>query len=514
MGGLRLRSALLGLAVLMLAGAPAQAAWLKVETDKFVVYGQGGERAVKDFATRLNTYDQVLRRFHPGTMERKPATKLQVVLLNGSDELRRVRPRMRRYTQGAYIAMNEGVFALVNKDQGLGSDDVLFHEYAHHFMLENFPAAYPAWFVEGFAEYFMTMDIKPKEVRVGGFNDARVYGIFAQQWVPMEELLSKTTAETRPERTNAYYSQAWLLMHYMRSDPARAQQLNKATLAISQGEDPVKAFQAATGMTPAELTAALKRYRRLQIIQLTGAMPPPPPMQVSALPRSADDLFLDDLRLILSPTGQVDADFLAGVRRKAARHPGDAFAERTLARAEFVMGDVEAGHAIMKRRLAANPDDVEDLLLAGNGHIMAGLRDPKARGAQFRAARPLLAKAYQIDKADFRVLYAYALARTTEPSYPTENDLKVWLEARHLAPAVQEISLRTGLALLQKGQREDAAKVLAPVINSPHGGQAAARARALLDAARPGAVDLDGAREADEEEPEPTPPAQPAKPAA
>lgn len=510
-----LRPILLGLiSLVMLAfAAPAQAAWLRVETDKFVVYGQGGERSLRDFATRLDTYDQVLRRFHPKTLDRKPATKVNVVLLNGTDELRRVRPNMRRHTQGVYIAMNEGVYAFVNKQQGLGSDDVLFHEYAHHFMLENFPAAYPAWFVEGFAEYFMTMDIKPKEIRVGGFNDARVYSIFAQQWVPIEELLSKTTAETRPERTNAYYAQAWLLTHYMRSDPKRAEQLNTAIQAIANGQEPLTAFQAATGMTSAELTTALKKYRRLQIIQLTGKMPDPPAMTVTTLPRSADDLLLDQMRLILAPTGQVDAEFLEGVRRKAARHPGDAFAERVLARAEFVMGNVAAGEAIMDRRLKSNPNDVEDLLLAGTGQVMAGLREPAARTQRFKAARPLLGKAYGLEKNDFRILYAYAFSRSIEPGYPTDNDLAVWLEARHLAPAVQEISLRTGLALLEKGRRDEAARALAPVINNPHGGRAAAQARALLNAGGKG-VDLDAAREPEEEAEEPQPPGQPARPAA
>ena len=36
----------------------------------------------------------------------------------------------------------------------LDPKSVLFHEYAHHFMLHHFPAAYPAWYVEGFAEFF------------------------------------------------------------------------------------------------------------------------------------------------------------------------------------------------------------------------------------------------------------------------------------------------------------------------------------------------------------------------
>jgi tetratricopeptide (TPR) repeat protein len=494
------------------SASPANAAWIRVETDKFVVYGSGSEKSVREYATRLNTYDQVLRRFHPATLARKPATKVHVFMVPGAAALRRVQPNARRYTAGFYAAMNEGVYAVALKNaEGLGGDDVLFHEYAHHFMWENFPAAYPAWFVEGFAEYFMTMEIKPAVIKVGGYNPARAYGVLAQTWVPLEELLGKTTWQTSNARVNAYYAQAWLLMHYMRSDPARAAQLNKATREIADGADPVKALEAATGLTLAQLTSALRGYRELQIISLTGNMPPPPSMTVTTLPRSADDLLLDNLRLILSPTGQVDAELLADVRRKAAKHPGDRLAETTLARAEFVMGDVAAGEAIMQRRLAAAPQDAEELLLAGTGQLMAGMRDAKSREDRYRAARPLLIKAYQLNDSDFRPLYAYALSRTVEPVFPNDNDLNALLEARRLAPSVMEMSMRAGVALLQKGRKDEAMRMLAPVLNNPHGGQAAARARELLNQGRTGALNLEPFPEEDEEEsPPPAPDGKPA----
>ena len=68
----RMARAIMGAAMLMATAWPAQAAWVRVETDKFIVYGQGGERAVAAYATKLNTYDAVLRRFHPSTLDRKP----------------------------------------------------------------------------------------------------------------------------------------------------------------------------------------------------------------------------------------------------------------------------------------------------------------------------------------------------------------------------------------------------------------------------------------------------------
>ena len=36
---------------------------------------------------------------------------------------------------------------------------MLFHEYAHHFMFQYFPAGYPSWYVEAFAETLATIDL-------------------------------------------------------------------------------------------------------------------------------------------------------------------------------------------------------------------------------------------------------------------------------------------------------------------------------------------------------------------
>ena len=43
----------------------------------------------------------------------------------------------------------------------LDPQQVLFHEYTHHFMFQHFSAAYPSWYVEGFAETAATIVMKP-----------------------------------------------------------------------------------------------------------------------------------------------------------------------------------------------------------------------------------------------------------------------------------------------------------------------------------------------------------------
>jgi hypothetical protein len=470
-------------ATLLVPAASAQAGvWYKAETDRFIVYGENFETRVHDYAVKLQTFDQVLRLFHPGSEKRVPDTKLQVVLVQEYADLKRVQPALPRNVGGFYNPNNEGVFAVgIMKVDGMG-DDVLFHEYAHHFQRENLPVAAPGWFVEGFAEYFGPTQIAPGEVKVGGYNEGRAYVASRTDWIPLEDLITKRPWSFK-DKVGNFYAQSWLLMHYMRSDKQRTAQLQKIVEDVAAGVEPVQAFERATGRTMAQLTADLKAYEKLRITTIKGEFVKPSAIVMSKMPPSAGDFLLGNIRLIYSEAGKVDKDFLADVRRKAQRWPDDPYAQMSLARAEFVMGDVAAGDAIMRKLSAQLPGDEEVQLLAGMGDYFAGLRDPAHKTERFRAARPRLMQAYKLNDRDFRPLYAYVETRTVEPNYPTDRDLEASEEARDLAPSVTDISLQLGKMLLRRDRKGDATVVLAPILNDPHGGGMARYARALLDGA-------------------------------
>lgn len=469
-------------ALLLAPASAAQAAWYRAETDRFVVFGEGREAQVRDYAIKLTVFDRVLRQLNPVAAERPAGSqKVEVYLIRGVGEMRRIRPESTGMVGGFYVGNNEAMFAVADLDQpGLGAQQVLFHEYAHHFMLANFPAAYPAWFVEGWAEYYQTVEITPAQIKIGDYSENRVMGLWLGRWLPVEELLTKRVGDLRGDERGAFYAQAWLLMHYMRSDPERAAQLNTAMRAIARGEDPLAAFTAATGAEPRQLDKRLQRYRKLQLILFDNTQPEPE-VKLTELAASADDLLLENLRLMTSALEPVDTRLLEQIRAKAARYPGDRLAEMTLARAEFTYGDVDKATAILDRRIAADPKDEDALVLAGVGQYIAGNRYPGQKPDRLKAARRYFGKAHELDQTDFRVLYHYARSRVLEPSFPTDNDIAALLQARALAPSVGEISLYAGAALMRRGRKDEAARVLAPVLNSPHGGGGVTAARAIME---------------------------------
>ena len=143
------------LAALVMMPQAAHAEWRRAETRHFIVYSDGPERGLRDYAIRLERFDALMRgRFGLPPME--AGRKLPVYLVGGFSALREVRPNVATGTGGFYSASDRDVYAVLQR--GI-DDDVLLHEYAHHFMYQNFPGFYPGWFTEGFAEFFMTASV-------------------------------------------------------------------------------------------------------------------------------------------------------------------------------------------------------------------------------------------------------------------------------------------------------------------------------------------------------------------
>src|SRR3712207_3311188 len=139
----------------LLATAPAWAEWRKAESANFIVYSQSSEAKVREQAALLEDYHQFLRLL-TGVTEPPAPNKLKVYLVRGVAQLRQVR-NVATGVAGFYTANPAGIAAFADDRAGGWGDreDVLFHEIAHHFMLQYRPNAYPAWFIEGFAEYVM-----------------------------------------------------------------------------------------------------------------------------------------------------------------------------------------------------------------------------------------------------------------------------------------------------------------------------------------------------------------------
>jgi len=492
----------------LLTPAVAQAKWLKAETDRFVVYSDGDERALRDYAIKLEDFDTLLRAFFALDPKGVPARKLEIYLVRDTFEMRRVAPGVSDSLAGFYTASTNGIFAIAIRRRGNGDeDDTIFHEYAHHFMMQYLAGSYPGWLIEGFAEYYMTAKLKPGSFEIGSYNTGRAYTLMNGTWTPTEVVLTKRTGELKRDQVFGYYAQSWLMTHYMLSDPARRKQLFAYVRLLAQGEESLSAWTEATGESIEVFDAKLKAYMRkgMPSTRFQRAGYTPATVSVTTMAPSADDLLLESLRATLGRFKKLEADddeeekdpkaaaeaaryekerldFIERVRTRAAKYPTDGLAQRILARVEIVGGDKAAGMAILDRLISADAEDAEALRLKATV-LLDDAYDADsfdARRALMNEAGRLLLKANRIEPNEYRTLFNYARSRRGERDYPNDNVLDVLNNAVILAPQVDDIRIEAARALMMRKRYDEAEPLLLPVANDPHVGPGSAIARSML----------------------------------
>lgn len=483
MKNLSIRAVAVLILLFVFAAAPARAEWRRAESPNFVLYGNASESALRERILLLEDFDRLLRAIV--SVNAPPAAnKLHVYIVSGLDDLGLLRP-VRPGVVGFYTASPDGIAAFVDGSARPGGDEVLLHEYAHHFMLQYSANPYPAWYTEGFAEYFMTAGFAPRGIDIGRASPSRGYAIVEGEWLPMARILSAGTAGLNREQTSSYYAQSWLLTHYFYSSPERQAALGRFLVAVRSAE-PGPALQSATGFTPEALTAELRRYIRggritYRRMSRTGTEVPPP-VTVTAMPRSAGDLILFEAALRIGIREENAQPYLRRIRTAAARHADDPLAMRVLAHAELLYGDGAAADRLLDRLLAATPDDANLMYLKGMRHLVAAESDDPPEGAA-RQARQWFGRAHRADANHYQTLFRYAQSMRGERNYVSENTSNVLLLSHQLAPQVATITMNAAAMLMSRREWGQAAALLRPLAVNPHDPGLAQAARQMLERA-------------------------------
>lgn len=464
----------------LLWAAPLRAEWRRAESPNFIVYGNLSEGELRRRILQLEDFNHLLRLMIAVTEPPTP-NKLNVYIVANGNDLRTVEP-VPQGIAGFYTATPDGIAAVVDNSEESSGNEVLFHEYSHHFMMQYRPNAYPAWYVEGFAEYFMTARFTPRQIDIGNYSPGRAYLITQGQWLPMDQILYGNPQSMRGDAIGQFYAQAWLTTHYFFSTPERQAALGRYLVAL-RGDNPQGALQAATGMDLNRLTEELHRYishgsisfRRMN--RQPGETPPP--VTVTSLPRGADDLMLYAAALSIGVSDERGREFLPRIRAAAARHPGDPFAERVLAQAELRYGDPATADRLLDGLLVATPHDAELLYLKGMRYLVAAERE-EAGEADARTARTWFGRAHQADENHYQTLFRYAQSLRGDRSYDSENNLNILLLAHQLAPQVSTITMNAAAMLIGRHDDALAISLLRPLAADPHNASLAQRARQMI----------------------------------
>lgn len=470
--------------------------WWRAEGPHFVVFGHGPQAEVRMAAERLEGFDGLLRTVH-GRPKGEPASarKLTVYVVQDRDEFQRFVPGAWKDMVGIYTAGLDDIFAVSTTNPGgtylyaltrQFGDPVMFHEYTHHFMLQYYASAYPAWLTEGYAEYFSTTLVPANGAGAyvgNGLPERTSYLNGRTSLIPLKDLLTRRVKDFNGPRQLQFYAQSWLLTHYIMDSPERRKSL-AAFLAI-RGGDPVANWNKTFGeMSPKQEAQLWTRYFGSPEFKAgTGAVARVwdlPPVKVDALPLAQSVEMVATVAMKFGARPRDPAATLEVLRKLAKDMPGDEAAQLTYARAEIAFGQRDAGEKALQQIIAKNAKAVEARLRLAESLMASAPTDPGGRRAVFRKAGELLSQAAAIDPDNYQVLYNYAQSRTVEADYPSENTLNALLKAVYLAPQVQDIRLVAGEAALKRGRTDVAWSMWVPVATDVHGGPRVAKAQELL----------------------------------
>ena len=478
------RYVLLGGATLASATA-SHAEWRKFETAHFIIFSESDDKRVNDLARGLEQVDGLMR-MATGLRDDTKPVKVRIYEMADEGGVEAALGENNSGVAGFYTSNILGPYAVtLRKVFSAGDKDftaklVLHHEYAHHFMLQYFPATYPSWYVEGFAELIGSSKQLPDGRIAYGFPAKHRGHSIAAYWVNLSDVLLRP-----PEKVRNFdlYGQGWAMTHYLTFSKERSPQLRRYLESLTAGKTPEEAATAFGDLT------ALNREVRSHVVSSVFdyrpvTVPLAEPVIQRVLPLGAaeaalipDTIAFNDTDLALyrkNSEREREASrrqaMLKRVRAKAANFPGDTYALLLLAEEENALGSKQAALASVDRVLALQPNHagamvLKSTLLSDSAKSMPGGAVRTSRAAE---ARRLAMAANKLDPDNALTYVAFY------KSYPAAGQKVPPSAVDGLAVAVEKLPDNTAIRQLlvdqleNEGRFAEAAFTLLAIANDPH----------------------------------------------
>lgn len=485
---------MLAFALLLVPGI-ARADWHEASTDHFLVYSDDSPERIEAFARQLERFDKALRVLR-GLQDKPvgPANRVTVYVVPSIASVGRLAGN--KSTAGFYRARAGGSMAIVPRRAGEGSDGdlssmtILLHEYTHHLMLSLWPhAAYPSWFIEGYAEFHATARFeRDGAVSFGLPPQYRGYGLLAGNALPIDRLLTAEGQQLRDEERDGLYGRGWLLTHYLTFGGQRPNQLITYLLAINRGKPAIEAATEAFG----DLKTLDRELERYKTGRFNGRKVPATaftvgPIKVRKL--TAGEAATMDVRIV-SKNG-VDKATAPGVyaqaKKAAAPFPNDPGAQIVLAEAAYDAGDHAGAEAAADRAIAADAKAIDAHVYKAMARMAVAEKANDYSHESWAAIRRIISTANKLDPdaPEPLILFYRSFVMAGQP--PSKNAREALYAAFELGPQDQGLRMNAAITYLQDGRPVMARELLKPLAYDPHNrglAKAAADLIAAIDAGK------------------------------
>jgi tetratricopeptide (TPR) repeat protein len=458
---------------------PARAAWHEASSENFVIYADQSPKAVQEYAERLEKFHSALKVLLKGKdYPTSPSNRVTIYVVSQSTigKLYGDGPS-KNFVGGFYSSRAGGSVAFVQPfdlsapQETDFSQQVLFHEYAHHFMYSNSELAYPRWMSEGFAEFYSAAKVeKDGSIWVGRPAQTRAYELLAMPDVSIEALFDDAVYDQKKRKGvyDNFYGRSWLLYHYLNLDPARRETLRDYVVRINSGEGELAAAQAAFGDFKA-LNKALKTYLkqpRIPALKLSADKVPIKPVTVRKLTEGQDAVMPHRMVSKRGVDEKLAKTILPKIQAVAAKYPADAFVLATLAEAEFDAGNDDAAIATADKALGIDPKNIDALIQ--KGFALTRKAQASKTPADWSTMRKHFLSINAIENDHPIPLIYYFRSFVEQGKAPPDAAFKGLEWALELAPF--DANLRWNLAqnYMEKKRYADAVQALRPLAFDPH----------------------------------------------
>lgn len=477
-------------ALLVFVPGPALAAWHEVKSRHFIIYADEREDVLREFATRLEIFDQGVRSVR--AMSDPVLTDSGRIRIYVFSDFANIDTFLGiANARGIYLPRVTGTVAFVPKIDrskgeifALNSQTIFFHEYAHHLQLQLTSAVIPKWLIEGTAEFFSTAKIeKDGSVRFGAPANHRAYDIFTGHDLPLRDMLGDTKEKMTGQQVDELYGRGWLLTHYLTFEPSRRGQIDRYLALIQQGQPLLPAAEAAFGDL-GRLEQDLKAYQRRK--RLTTLIIAPPPAGAGTIAIRAMDPGEAAIMSVRARSDRgVNSKSAMGVasdaRAVAERYPNSPAVMTALAEAEIDARNYDLARVAADRAIALDPGNIDALIFKARA-LTGGANVAKAK-PDWKQIRTLLLRANRLDPDDPEPLMRFYLTYGWSGETPPPSAVKGLLYAAALVPQVKDLRFVATQQLIHDQQWDAAARMFSPIAYNPHqGAGSAVKAKAVMAA--------------------------------
>ena len=461
----------------------AQAEWRRFEIQHFIIYSESADKRVNELATGLESIDGLMRMATGLPMDGE-TVKVRIYEMADEGQVQAALGETNSGVAGFYTSNILGPYAVTLRRAFSAEGDftaelVLHHEYAHHFMLQYFPGAYPGWYVEGFAELIGSSKTLPDGKIAYGYPAKHRGAFIAGEWVDMRDVLLKD-----PEKVQNFdlYGQGWAMTHFLTFNKQRSPELRAYLAALTAGKSPEEAAKAFGNLETLNREAHIYLSNG-QFNYTPVAVPIKKPVIEKVSPVSAAEAALipdtiafsdADLSEYRKP-GERERErkrrqsMLERVRAKSAQYANDPYALYLLAEEEDAIGSKQSAETAADRLLAMQPSNVGGMVLKSMlmSDAAMALTGP-ARVAKGAEARNLAKAANKADAGNALTYVAYykSFPAAGQPAPPAAVD--------GLMAAVEKLPANTDVRQMlvdefaSEGRFAEAMFTLSPIANDPH----------------------------------------------